>query len=299
VADQEGIEGIKSRLDNIRSVEPILGAMRTISLGSWQAALNRQGSVHTYSERLLALLPALISHVHAHSTRGRLAAGGAPPATIQLTVIGSERGLCGAFNSSLTRHVEQALEAYEQQGIRSELSVLGSRARRTLERLGVPITWSKPLPMTTLPTGELAHALTQTWLERYETHELDGVDLLYNAYHTSTHYEATVTRLIPPPAPSLTTGVLPWPPPYVDTAPIALYTRIAVLWTTAELYRILLSSAASEHSARFQLMEGATQNSNRLINELVLVLQSARQQAITAEMQEIAAGAGLLGGQPI
>jgi F-type H+-transporting ATPase subunit gamma len=63
------------------------------------------------------------------------------------------------------------------------------------------------------------------------------------------------------------------------------------------MYRILLDSAAAEHSARFQLMEGATQNSGRLIADLTLALQAARQQAITAEMQELAAGAGLLGAQ--
>jgi F-type H+-transporting ATPase subunit gamma len=63
------------------------------------------------------------------------------------------------------------------------------------------------------------------------------------------------------------------------------------------MYRVLLDSAAAEHSARFQLMEGAAQNSNRLINELTLALQSARQHAITSEMQELASGAGLLGGQ--
>jgi F0F1-type ATP synthase gamma subunit len=44
-------------------------------------------------------------------------------------------------------------------------------------------------------------------------------------------------------------------------------------------------------------MEGATQNANRLIDELTLALQAARQQAITAEMQELAVGAGLLGSQ--
>jgi F-type H+-transporting ATPase subunit gamma len=72
---------------------------------------------------------------------------------------------------------------------------------------------------------------------------------------------------------------------------------VVTLWTTTELYRVLLDSAASEHSARYQLMEGATQNANRLIDELALALQAVRQQAITAEMQELAVGAGLLGSE--
>ena len=102
-------------------------------------------------------------------------------------------------------------------------------------------------------------------------------------------------QISPPPLPALSAEARPWPAPYIDTDPIKLYARLMRLWTTTEVYRILLDSAAAEHSARYQLMEGATQNANRLIDELTLALQSARQQAITAEMQELAAGAGLVG----
>jgi F-type H+-transporting ATPase subunit gamma len=151
--------------------------------------------------------------------------------------------------------------------------------------------------MTTLPTSDLAYELTQAWLARYEQRELDAVDVIYNAYRRAGVYQPLVFHLLPPALSSEAAKAAPWPPPYIDTDPVALYTRLAVLWMTTELYRILLDSAAAEHSARFQLMEGATQNSTRLINELTLALQSARQQAITSEMQELAAGAGLLSGQ--
>jgi F-type H+-transporting ATPase subunit gamma len=76
-----------------------------------------------------------------------------------------------------------------------------------------------------------------------------------------------------------------------------MYIRLIILWTTTEMYRILLDSASSEHSARYQLMEGATQNTKRLIDELTQSLQAARQEAITNEMIELAAGAGLMGGE--
>jgi F-type H+-transporting ATPase subunit gamma len=298
MADQEGIEGIKTRLSNIRSVEPILGAMRTISLGSWQSALHRQDRVRRYSDRLRALLPALTPALTAHNARRRRRLDGSSPATTVVLVIGSERGLCGAFNSTLVRYAQEALERYEEQGVQLELATLGSRARRALERLGREIAWSRPLPTTTLPTSQLAYELVHTWLEQYERYELDAVDLVYHTYRSATLYKPLSTRLIPPPLPSSVEGQAPWPPPYIDTDPLALYARLIVLGSTTEMYRILLDSAAAEHSARFQLMEGATQNSQRLINELTLALQSARQQAITAEMQELASGAGLLGSAP-
>ena len=294
MADQEGIEGINARLRNIRAVEPILGAMRTISLGSWLAALKKRVLVLGYAERLLALVPALASHLGA-SRSGRQTEK-ASPAPVAVIVIGSERGLCGAFNNTLVRHVEDELARIQANGL-VELHTLGTRVTRALQRLDYEIAWSRSLPMAALPSSDLAVELTQSWLARYEAHEIDAVYLVYNRYRDSSRYEPVTVRLIPPPVPTSAEGSHPWPPPYVDTDPIDLFVRTIVLWTTSELYRTLLDSAAAEHSARYRLMEGATQNSSRLIDELTLSLQAARQQAITAEMQELAAGAGLIGGQ--
>jgi F-type H+-transporting ATPase subunit gamma len=83
----------------------------------------------------------------------------------------------------------------------------------------------------------------------------------------------------------------------VETDPVSLYVRVAEQYTALRLHELLLESAASEHAVRYQLMEAALQNANRLIDELTLAVQAARRQAITREMQELAAGAGLLGRQ--
>ena len=294
MADQESIQ---ARLGNIRTVEPILGAMRTIALGSWQAALNRQTRIRLYSGRLAELLLPLVARLGTLQRRGFKAQQRSQPAvsTVQVLVIGSERGLCGAFNSSLIQYVEQALAQYASDGVEVRIAALGSRVKRGLERNGHDIQWSKSLPMTALPSNELAQELVYTWLRQYEEQELDAVHVIYNAYRSSTVYQPVTACLVPPPLPTLSDDAGAWPPPYIDTDPVELYTRLIRLWTTTEAYRVLLDSAAAEHSARYQLMEGATQNANRLIDELTLALQAARQQAITSEMQELAVGAGLLG----
>ena len=149
MADQEGIQ---ARLNNIRSVEPILGAMRTIALGSWQAALNRKTRIRRYSNRLTELLPPLVARLGAK--HGRRSQPASP--TIEVLVIGSERGLCGAFNSSLIQHVEQALAQYASDGVEVRIAALGSRVIRGLERNGHDLQWAMPLPVTTLPSSELA-----------------------------------------------------------------------------------------------------------------------------------------------
>jgi F-type H+-transporting ATPase subunit gamma len=294
VAGREGIEDIRDRLDNIRSVEPLLGAMRTISLGSWQAALRRKGRALSYADRLRDLIPPLIPLLGARKGGRRPEA--APPASALVLVIGSERGLCGAYNTTLAEYVDGELTRLAGEGMEVEMHVLGKRAARALDRMGREVSQMRSLPMAALPSSDLASELTLDWLEEYEAGALDAVHVVYHAYVNSTAYEPVTLQLVPPPLPSYE-AEQSWPPPYIDTDPVDLFVQVIVLWTATELYRILLDAAASEHSSRYRLMEGATQNANNLIEELTLALRAARQEAITQEMQELAIGAGLLGSE--
>jgi F-type H+-transporting ATPase subunit gamma len=299
------LERAQARLENIRSVQPILSALHTISLGSWQAALNQRGRVQGYVERLEALLPSVMAHLPSPlspprrrggwSRRGNAASTGGAKITAVL-VIGSERGLCGRFNSAIVERAEAYLAEQETD---VELMALGSRVRRILERRGHQLAWSGALSITALPSLELARDLCCRWLARYEEHGLDAVDLIYNAYRGLGSYEPTVTRLIPPSPPFTPPasgghrgGEIPV---IIETDPLSLYTRVIEQLTATRLYELLLESASAEHAARYELMGAATQNTDRLIAELTLAIQTARQQAITREMQELAAGAGMIG----
>jgi len=327
------LERAQSRLENVRSVQPILSALHTISLGSWQAALNQRGRVQGYMERLKALLPLVAAHLPRPTMnhRPRKPKGDKSPsgsllqqasddepgdsspdesARVIVLVIGSERGLCGRFNAAV---VERAEAHLAEQGTDIELATLGGRMRRILERRGHQLAWSDALSITALPSFDLARDLSHRWLARYEAHEVDAVDLIYNAYRGLGSYEPTVTRLIPPEPPlspprerggwsrrgnAASTGgdtcgegasII------VETDPVSLFARVIEQLTTTRLYELLLESASAEHAVRYELMGAATQNADRLIAELTLTIQTARQQAITQEMQEMAAGAGMIG----
>jgi len=212
-------------------------------------------------------------------------------------VVGSERGLCGRFNVAVIERAERYVAEQETVSAQVELVALGTRVRRIFGRRKRPLAWSGALSIAMLPPFHLAFGLTRCWLARYEERELDAVDLIYNAYHGTGRYEPTVVRLIPPQLPPERQNTLsePWPPPIIETDPLNLYARVVEQWAAVSLYRLVLDSAAAEHSTRYQLMELATQNVDRLIEELTLAVQAARRHAITREMQELAAGAGLIG----
>lgn len=314
----QDIERVRARLSNIRTVAPILAALRTISLGSWQMALNRRGDLQKYSARLLDIIPLVLPQLPRQPLRdlrrewgariSRLwpyghtvapatdAASRAPKSGVAL-VIGSERGLCGRFNTVVVEYAERYLTRRAVSGGEIELAALGARAARELESLGRSLAWRGKLPVTALAPYSLAEELTRGWLQRYEAYEIDAVDVIYNAYQGAGRYAPTIKRLLPPELPDVgrVMGGEIWPPVVVETDPLSLYTRVVEQWATLDFYALLLDSAAAEHSARYQLMESATQNTDRLVEELTMEVQAARRQAITSEMQELAVGAGMLG----
>ena len=294
----EELDRAQERLENIRSVKPILGGLRTISLGSWQAAIRRKKGAHRYAGRLMEALALVIPHLSQSRSVSRRPVEEGRDRVVAL-VVGSERGLCGRFNVTVVERAESYLGERRAAGVEMDLMALGSRVQRVLQRRDHEMDWAGKLSVTTLPPYSLAYDLTHRWLERYEEREIDAVDLIYNAYRGTGNYEPSVKRLIPPQMPALAdrpAGLQePWPPTIIETDVLSLYARIVEQWAATHLYELLLDSAAAEHSTRFQLMESATQNAERLIGELTLAVQAARQKAITQEMQELAVGAGMIG----
>jgi F-type H+-transporting ATPase subunit gamma len=284
-----------TRLDTVRAVEPLVSAMRNISMGSWQRALRHRVEVQAHRERLHALLPPVLPHL---PRPGRLRTKEVKHSDrIVLIVVGTERGLVGQFNRSLAHRAAQYHADGSARGLRTESWSLGTRLARVLERDGHPASIWHALPGGGLPPYPLALDLTRLLLTDYEAVRLSHADVLFQRQTPGDRYQPTMVRLIPP-------DLRPdrraarrqtWPPPIIETDPLGLYARLVEQLIATTLYDCLVESAVAEHALRFQLMEEASQNAAQLIEELTWAMQAARRQAITREMQELVAGAGMLG----
>lgn len=285
----EAVERLTTRLNNVRAVEPILAALRTIALGNRLLAISKSRAVAEYRqelEQILALLGPGAPKGNLLSSQ-RQAQG-----RLILLVLGSERGLCGAFNDTVAVHAQEFLAQHSAEG-EVILTCLGRQAEKALRRYGRLPVWSGRLSGMALPPFEVASELTAQWLDAYEQGELSAVYVVHNVRRGMAAYAATTTRLLPLEL-SAAAAEVEWPP-IIETDPAALRSRLARLWLAAAFYAIMLDSAAAEQSARYQLLEGAVQNAARIIEELKMSLQVARQEAITAEVQDLASGAGLIG----
>lgn len=301
----EGFEGVKNRVDNISTVKPILEALRTISLGSWQTALKRQRSMQTFSKNYDDILRIIAPKLKAESftaRRKRHVDESAPLQPTIVLVVGSERGLCGSYNQMLLR----AIKKYREKEMAEERSVavwvLGTRLYRLFRSAKIPVVWWQPLSSTALPDFSAVNKISLLWMRAYEQYRVDEVFIMAHHYRGPGRSTVRMERVLP--FASFSDELEEdqddeeqeiFPEPIIETDPVRIYFQVAKQMATMRMYEILLNAAAAEHSTRYQLMEEASQNAERMILEMTEILQMYRREAITREMQELAAGAGLLG----
>ncbi len=291
----ENLERSEERLENIQTVEPIIAALRTISLGGWRASRKRRRHVQQILTDLTRMASALSLSVHFPEIPAQ--PPGAEPAQSVVLVVGSERGLCGRFNVTIVNRCEEYLKGQEQPRSLVELVAVGSRISHMLRRRGLEITATLSLSGAAVPTFDLSSDVCHQWLKRYETGSLQRVVVIHNQGRGGTEYEPAVTQIIPPlwSAANRSQANEAWPAPIIETDPLRLLSRIVEQSIALHLYQALLESREVEHLARYQLTEAATQNIERLIDELRTANQIAARQRITREMQELAVASGLLG----
>jgi len=308
----------ESRLENIKAVTPVLAALRTISLGSWQMARSRSQHLDKYTDALLRLIPYLLPHFptrrriikrrlpigHGDKTRPHNPTG---ERSVVAVVIGSERGLCGQYNHVLIDQLDDYLHRKQKEGIKVSLTAMGSRLIRELRQRDYEMDATQALSVTRLPGYDRVREFVNRWMTDYESYAIDAVDLLYNARAQAGDYLPRAVRLVPPslsavgseqegpsevePYLSKAAGI---EDVIIETDPVELYARIVRDWTTTTAYKMMLDAAGTEHAARYQLMESATQNAEALIDTLTRNIKSGRRRQITQEMQELAVAAGLL-----
>jgi F-type H+-transporting ATPase subunit gamma len=281
-------------------------------------SLSRVEDLGEYADKLLALVPYLLPHIRdkrapvrrwlIHSRRDERAERSGDERSLVALVLGSERGLCGQYNHILIDELGSYLQKKQDKGVKITLVALGSRLIRELRRQEYEPDVTRALSVTRLPSYELAREFVDQWLTDYESYIIDAVDVIYNVEVGATNYTPKIFRLIPPSpplqalAPSRADSQVEHvrisdsrEKIIIESDPVGIYARIIEQWTTTTAYLLMLEAAGTEHAARYQLMESATQNAEALIETLTRDIKTGRRRTITQEMQELAVAAGMLG----
>ena len=214
------------------------------------------------------------------------ASGGA---SHMLLVVSSDRGLAGAYNSTVIRRAEAALIEHRRAGKDIRLYVVGKKAQGYFRFRGYSIERSF-LGVTDTPGYGDARAIANLMMEAYASGEVDTVEVFYTRYQSALTQVATRFPLLPITPPE-TRADGPAAGYSYEPSPAEILDRILPRYVEAGIFGMLLESSASEHASRQRAMKAATDNANELVKVLTRVANQARQAEITTEISEIVGGA--------
>lgn len=299
---------LKRRVASVQSTKKITRAMELIASSR---IVRAQAAVHAavpYSERITEVVrdlaaagaqidsPLLIPRPAVHK--------------VAHVVIAADRGLCGAYNSSVIRAAEGSLKEQDALGREYALVVVGRKAEGYFRYRGYGID-EVFTGVSDKPDYEDARRIGHAVTRRFLAGEYDRVELVYTRFVSAGLQEVVRRPLVPleaevvaggdgrpdEAAPGAAGSGAPGAVPAAfefEPSPTAILDALLPRYVEARIFAALLNAAASEHAARQRAMKAATDNADELIKALTRVMNRARQDTITTEIMEIVGGAEAL-----
>lgn len=206
-----------------------------------------------------------------------------------IIVIASDKGLAGAYNANVLKEYVGLLRKDDKQGISNKTIAVGRKASAFVSRLKDTQVMGVYEDLSDYPEGSEFHAILNSAKDAFESREVDAVDVVHTRFVTSITQVSAVTRLFPAGYEAVEASEFVkdslFEPNVQRVLDDAAYRLVG-----AQLFQALLDARASEHSMRMLAMKNATDNATDLVEDLTLVMNKARQGAITQELSEISAG---------
>ena len=279
---------LRRRIRSVTSTQQITKAMEMVAAAKLRRAQARALATRPYAAKLTGMLENLAAA--ARERELPLFAAREVKTTV-LVVITSDRGLCGGYNTNLFRATEERLRTAAPGSL--QLIVIGRKGRDYFRRRGWPVL----AVFTDLGAEvgvEAARRVTADLLQRFESREVDKVEILYTRFFSALRRQVTCETFLPigaePSAdhPDAAGDVL------FEPGLEAIFAALLPRFASARMLAALADSRASEEGARMIAMGAATKNAGELLDHLVLQRNRLRQLMITREILDIVGGAEAL-----
>jgi F-type H+-transporting ATPase subunit gamma len=313
------LKDIRRRIGSVKNTQQITKAMKLVAASRLRRAQQAIASARPFAEKLEAMTGRVIDELQggvgsADSTvRGDflgelhplLSSAKAPEgarAKIGLLIVSSDRGLCGAYNSSVSRFAARLYKEWSQQRPDKdiELYYVGRKAYEALVRKGMQGQLFADFWQGRL-TPAKSDSIAKSMMEKFLSGELSEVHVIYTQFRSAISQTVSLAQVLPlkPEADSSPSSVgndeQAWPFIYEPDRKAILSTLLPQLVRT-QFYRMFADSVASEFGAKMTAMDNATRNAGDMISKLTLEANRVRQAAITKELMEIVSGAEAIKG---
>ncbi len=287
------LKDLKNRIESVKSTRKITKAMQMVAAAKLRRAQEAAEAARPYADRMQAVMAELAQSVEGSPSAPRLLAGTGSEEKHLLVIITAERGLAGAFNSSITRKARVRLESLLAGGKTVRILTVGRKGRDMLRRdHGDKFVGHHDMTEMKRPSYGDAQGIAKDILKRFADGEFDVATIYFNTFQSVISQVPTEQQIIPATfdaEAANTSTVYEYEPSeeaiLADLLPRGLATQI---------FAALLENAASEQGARMSAMDNATRNAGEMIDKLTIQYNRSRQAAITKELIEIISGAEAL-----
>jgi F-type H+-transporting ATPase subunit gamma len=289
------LKEVRIRIASVKSTQQITSAMKMVAASKLRRAQNAILKMRPYAAKLKDILQNLSASLD--SGDGNVYTQQRSPEKVLLVVITSNRGLCGAFNTNITRTAVQRIQNdYNSQMKSGNVSILtiGRKGSEFFSKRGYKVISSHDSVFDSL-TYENVSEIASSVMNAFANKEFDRVEIVYNQFKNAVVQRVIVEQLLPIEAPAEDTAVSKSNTDYIFLpSEKEIVEELIPKSLRIQFYKAILDSYASEHGARMTAMHQATDNAGDLIKELNLAYNKARQAAITKEILEIVSGAEAL-----
>ena len=280
------LKEIRGRITSISSTMQITSAMKMVSAAKLKKAQDAITMLRPYSEKLQELIQKVST-----GSEGSLSeyAQKREVKKILYIAISSNRGLAGAFNSSVIKELNANYK--QKEDVEIEVLTIGKKVFDAVRR--VRTVYDNQSSIYDSVSFEAVSKLTSAVMKDFSEGIFDEVYLVYNKFINAATQQVRTEQLLPITMPEQAEEDAESDYIFEPDKQTILETLIPKSIKT-QVYKALLDSIASEHGARMTAMHKATDNADALKNELVIFYNKARQAAITNEILEIVSGAEAL-----
>ena len=291
------LKEIRGRISSVKNTQQITKAMKMVSAAKLRRAQDNIINLRPYARGILGLIADIAA---THRIVHPLLQLKNQPTKVLVIVVTSDRGLCGSFNSSVSKYVEQYYCANKSKYEALDYLYIGRKASDYLKNRGLP----KPVDVILNLAREISYTMAANIAERlmkaFTSGGYDEIRFVYNEFKSAISQNRVTETLLPI---DMTQSILvhqnvqrfaqdlifePSPEEVIEEL---LHKHFAV-----QVYRVMSESVAGEHAARMTAMENATNNATEVVKNLTLQYNKLRQAAITTELMEISSGAEALKG---
>jgi F-type H+-transporting ATPase subunit gamma len=291
------LKDMRNRIASVKATRKITKAMQMVAAAKLRRAQDAAQAARPYAERMATVLSSLASKVADKAGASPLLVGNGRDQVHLLIVMTAERGLCGGFNSNISKLARADAHRLIASGKTVKIMTVGRKGADNLRRdLGRNIVERKDFQGVKQLSFGHAEGVAQKVLQMFEAGEFDVATVYFSEFKSVIAQKPTALQLIPASVGEVhgdagkgATAIHEYEPGEEEVLGLLLSRNIST-----QIFRGLLENAASEQGSRMTAMDNATRNAGDMINKLTIKYNRQRQANITKELIEIISGAEAL-----